>query len=87
MEKLTKLQAAAKKAMISAWPSGVVARASAEQFSGGAVKAGSMAVFDCKGNGPARLTSNRKCLYLAEDFADWLVRKFDDHHKEGKVGS
>lgn len=87
MEKLTKLQAAAKRAMIAAWPSGVVARTSAEPFSGGLVKAGSMAVFDCKGQGPERLTNSRKCMYLTESFADWLVRRFHEDHKSGKVGS
>ncbi len=85
MEKLTKLQRRAKKAMLDSWKSGVVARGVAAEFSGGLVQPGSLAVADCEGYGCERLSSEKKTLYLASDLADWIVRRFTEDHKKGKV--
>jgi hypothetical protein len=55
------------------WPGEVVTRAQVPQFSDGAYKPRSMAVYDSRGEGPAhRVRIGTKVAYPKAVLADWL---------------
>ena len=70
------------KAMVDRWPSGIVARREAREFSGGAVASGTLANADSAGTGPAqRFKVGKNTCYPAEALARWIVeRTAEDNH-------
>jgi hypothetical protein len=64
------------------WPSTVVARDSIEEFSGGLLKASTMAKMDSLGIGPPRIYVGRKVVYPVQGLVDWIFarsRLADNH--------
>ena len=59
--------------MAARWPSSVVARAEAKQFTGGGISPKTLANADSKGNGPAgRFFIGRRVCYPVASLVDWL---------------
>ncbi len=62
--------------MASRWPSTVVARNKIGEFTGGLISPGTMANFDCKGEGPEeRVMIGRNSGYTVRSFVPWLKER------------
>ena len=61
------------KGMLDKWPSNIVSRIEAPQFSGGSVSVKLLANQDCQGTGPVgRFYVGRKACYTGESLAKWI---------------
>ncbi len=59
--------------MAARWPSSVVARAEAKQFTGGGISPKTLANADSKGNGPTgRFFIGRRVCYPVASLVEWL---------------
>jgi hypothetical protein len=64
--------------LAKAWPSPLVARREVERFSGGLLKARTMANLDSQGKGPERVRSGGRTAYPARALAAWLRDRSPD---------
>ena len=67
------------KKMLEDWKSPLVARTKIEEFTKGAYKANTFAVYDSTGDGVApRFRLNKKIFYFVTDVVSWLKKKKGD---------
>lgn len=57
------------------WPSGIVARTSIKEFTGGMISEKTMANLDSNGEGPDRFTIGRKVAYKVDVLIAWLEQR------------
>ena len=60
------------KSLADKWPSSMVARERAEDFTGGIITSRYLANLDSKGEGPPRIRVGRKVVYSVELCIEWL---------------
>lgn len=64
------------KSLADKWPSGVVARKSIGEFSGGLISPGRLANLDSLGEGPpVRIRFGRHVAYPVGDLINWFVNR------------
>lgn len=58
--------------MMKKWPSTVVSRNQIKTFTGGMLSPGTMANFDCRGEGPEKIRIGKRVGYPVRPFVAWL---------------
>lgn len=59
--------------LVRAWNSPLVSRHEVERFSGGVIRARSLANMDSQGTGPGKITIGGRVAYRRDDLAKWVA--------------
>jgi hypothetical protein len=64
-----------RAALVKSWDSPLVPRTRVEDFSGGLLRAGTLANLDCAGEGPDRIIVAGRVAYLRDSLIDLLLKR------------